>query len=142
MQREYYGSGDTSLVSFLAGAVIGAAAALLLAPRSGRETRELLFEQAAELGERIKEKADDAGVYREDLVAHGKEMIERGRELVKKGTELAQHGRDFVGEKKHILTAAIEAGKEAMRQEKENLSRSMEPEAGEQNADAEQTFDR
>jgi gas vesicle protein len=40
------------LTGVIAGAVIGAVAGLLLAPKAGRETRKLLRERAAGLGEK------------------------------------------------------------------------------------------
>jgi len=42
------------LTGIIAGAVIGAVAALLLAPKSGKETRKLINEQAGQLEEKAK----------------------------------------------------------------------------------------
>jgi len=80
--------------AFLAGAVIGAGAALLLAPQTGAETRKLLRTYAEKAEEEALEKAKDAKVALDKAI---------------------EQGRQFVNEKKTVLAAAFEAGKEAMR---------------------------
>ena len=62
------------------GAMIGAGAALLLAPQSGEETRELISERAQRLGGRIGERIDDA---RGDLGWY----LRRGRRKMRRGAE-------------------------------------------------------
>ena len=63
--------GDSSsapgfLVGFALGAVIGLAAAFLLAPRPGKETRELVKDKAATIPETVREiTADREKVYTE-----------------------------------------------------------------------------
>lgn len=68
------------LVAFVAGAVTGAAVALLFAPSSGEETREYLSERAREGRERAAEAARQGRAelarQRENLAA----AIDRGRE--------------------------------------------------------------
>ena len=80
--------------AFLAGAIIGVGAALLLAPQSGAETRKLLRSYAEKAEEEALEKAKEAKVSLDKAIEQGKQ---------------------FVNEKKTVLTAAFEAGKEAMR---------------------------
>jgi gas vesicle protein len=74
------GGAGSILLSFILGAVSGAAVALLYAPVSGRETREFLGEKAREGRERAATAADRG----RDLVQQGRESlghaIERGRE--------------------------------------------------------------
>jgi hypothetical protein len=62
------------------GALIGAGAALLYAPQSGEETRELLSERAHQFGGRIGERIDDA---RGDLGWY----MRRGRRKMRRGAE-------------------------------------------------------
>jgi gas vesicle protein len=54
------GAGTVTL-AFLAGALVGAVGALLLAPRSGVETRQRLGEAAGAAGERARRTRDAAG---------------------------------------------------------------------------------
>jgi gas vesicle protein len=62
------------------GAMIGAGAALLLAPQSGEETRELLGERARDVRGRIGERFDDV---RGDLNWY----LRRGRRKFRRGAE-------------------------------------------------------
>ena len=58
------GSDNNKLITgFIAGALVGVAAALLLAPKSGRETREMVATRAAELRQRADELRQRAGSY-------------------------------------------------------------------------------
>ena len=75
------GSGSGSVVlAFLLGAVSGAAAALLFAPATGRDTRDYLGQKARE----GRSKAADAAEKGRQAVNEGRETlahaIERGRE--------------------------------------------------------------
>ncbi len=79
---------------FLAGAIIGVGAALLLAPQSGAGTRKLLKTYAEKAEEEMREKAYEV---RTTLAA------------------TMEQGRQFIKEKKTDLTAAFEAGKDAMK---------------------------
>jgi gas vesicle protein len=84
MEHRDYGAGSL-LFSFLLGSLVGAGVALLIAPQSGKETREKIKEYA----ESVKEKA----------------------------TESVQKVKGVLEEKKAVLSAAVEAGKEAYRKE-------------------------
>jgi len=88
------------LLSFLAGAAVGAGVALLVAPKTGEEIRN-----------KIKTLADDA-------IDKIKEYTSEAQEKIKSTIE---DGKDIISEKKSILTSAIEAGKEAIEREKEKL---------------------
>ncbi|MBM4145241.1 MAG: YtxH domain-containing protein [Nitrospira sp.] len=95
-----YGSGSI-LLSFLLGGLVGAGFALLLAPQSGRETRQ-----------KIKDLSDDVKEKAMGYVGEVKEKVTTG----------IDKGKDLYEEKKSIITTAIEAGKEAYTKEKEKLS--------------------
>ena len=73
--------GGTVLVSFVLGAIAGAAVALLYAPGSGEETRRKLAERAREGRDRAERLAEDGREFfnrhREDLAS----AIDRGREV-------------------------------------------------------------
>lgn len=81
---------------FLLGGVLGAAAALLLAPKSGRETRELLAEHGGDVARRAQALATEA----QDRAG---EWIDKSRELFEEQTQR--------------LMRAFEEGKDAMREE-------------------------
>jgi gas vesicle protein len=81
---------------FLFGTAVGAAAALLLAPRAGRETRELLASRSGEVARKAQELAGDAQ-------SQAGEWLDKSRELFEEQTQR--------------LMSAFEAGKEAMREE-------------------------
>ncbi len=99
-------SGGTMLLSFLLGGFVGAGVALLLAPKSGRETRQ-----------RIMDLTEDARDFAEDYTEQIKGRV----------TSSVGKGKEYYKEKKSIITAAVEAGKEAYEKEKERLSK--EPDA-------------
>ena len=80
MARDEGAGAGSILLAFLLGAVSGAAFALLYAPATGRETRELLGEKAREGRERAAEAAEKG----REILKQGREKlttaIERGRE--------------------------------------------------------------
>lgn len=81
MARHDDGLGAGSiLLAFVLGAVSGAAVALLYAPQSGRETRDMLGEKANE----ARARAAEAAARGRDVYNQGRETlanaIERGRE--------------------------------------------------------------
>ncbi len=100
MSDEQGVSAGTVLVSFVAGAAIGAGLALLYAPKSGREMRENIADLTEDAVDKIKEYAKEA----QDKI---KTAIEDGKETIV--------------EKKSILASAIEAGREAMQKERDTV---------------------
>jgi gas vesicle protein len=80
---------------FLRGA-LGAAAALLLTPKTGPQARELLREQGGEVARRAQELATEAQ-------GRAGEWLDKSRELFEEQTQR--------------LMGAFEAGKDAMREE-------------------------
>jgi len=81
---------------FTLGALAGAAAALLLAPKTGRETRDLLVERG---GEMLKKAQDKAG------------------ETQGRAGDLFEKGREYFEEQTQRLASAFEAGRNAVREE-------------------------
>lgn len=80
-------------LAFVTGGLLGAAAALLLAPQSGRQSQEQLRGYARRAEKSVHELADKAtGVVDQAL----------------------DKGREFIQEKKSVLTEAVEAGRSAM----------------------------
>ena len=88
-------------LAFVSGGLVGAAMALLLAPLSGRESRERLRGYARRAEENVHELADKAtGIL----------------------DQAADKGHEFIKDKQAILTEAVEAGRAAMQHERERLS--------------------
>jgi len=80
------------LLSFIVGGLAGAALAVLFAPRSGQETRNLL-------NDRVK-----------DGLARGRDLKD---DVVSRSQNLRDQAVDFVEERKGRLGHAIEAGQQA-----------------------------
>jgi gas vesicle protein len=102
-------TGGTSgiVLSFLVGALSGAALAVLFAPRSGRETRELL-------GEKLRETADRGR-------RAGEKVLERGRETAEDAASYLERQREALEKRRDRLASAVEAGRQAYRDEKEKM---------------------
>jgi len=86
------------ILFLMLGAVLGAATALLMAPRSGLETRKLIASKARESAEVV--------------ATRTKTVAGRTSEYVDRGKDLLQQQRDS-------LSAAFEAGRQAYREEKD-----------------------
>ncbi len=89
---------------FFLGALAGAAVALLLAPKTGEETREFLVERSGELLKRAQERAGETR-------GHAGDLFDKGREYFEEQTQR--------------LASAFEAGRAAMKEEM-NRARSTE----------------
>ncbi|MEN8139813.1 MAG: YtxH domain-containing protein [Thermodesulfobacteriota bacterium] len=118
------GSGG-SLLTFLTGTIIGAGLALLYAPKSGQETREMITDYGNDIRERSRRVPDNMRDSADTMIDQGRDLIDRGKTFISQGNEMVEQGKTYLDEKKQNLTDAIEAGKEAMIKEKEELSASM-----------------
>ena len=107
MAEERYESSSNHLLYFLVGGIAGAAVALLYAPRSGRETREML-------GERLREGAERGRELTDQLASRSREMMDEAGHYVERQKETLSSRRDR-------LSAAIDAGRQAFRDEKEKM---------------------
>jgi gas vesicle protein len=86
MSRDDGAGAGAVMLAFLVGAVAGAAAALLYAPATGDETREMLAQKAREARERASALAEKS-----------KQVIDEGRETlttaIERGKEAFQQAR-------------------------------------------------
>ncbi|HKB26385.1 MAG TPA: YtxH domain-containing protein [Methylomirabilota bacterium] len=96
MSDERKGDAAGYLGWFFLGAALGAAAAVLLTPKTGQQARELLREQGGEVARRAQEFATEAQ-------GRAGEWLDKSRELFEEQTQR--------------LMSAFEAGKDAMREE-------------------------
>jgi gas vesicle protein len=90
-------NGASKLGYFLAGLGFGAILAMLFTPKSGKEARDYIAQKAEEGRGFVKAKTAE-------LRKQAEATVEKGRELVTK--------------QKELLSAALEAGKEAYQEEK------------------------
>jgi gas vesicle protein len=95
------------ILSFILGGLTGAALAILFAPRSGKETRELLgekFREGAEKGRQIKDR-----------------IGAKAREVIEDATDYVERQREVLERRKDRLAAAVDAGRQTFREEKEKM---------------------
>jgi gas vesicle protein len=95
------------ILAFLMGGLTGAALAILFAPRSGKETRDLLNDRFREGADRTRELRDRATVKTREIVDDASEYVGKQRETLER--------------KKERIAAALEAGRQAYRDEKEKM---------------------
>ena len=97
---------NSGLSYFIVGMGVGVAVGMLLAPRSGEETRRILREKAEEGSEYVRSRADE-----------GKEYVRRrSTELRENATDAFERGKDAIARQKDQLSMAVEAGKQAYRE--------------------------
>jgi gas vesicle protein len=102
------GDAGARITYFAIGALIGAAAALLFAPKSGRELRE-------DLADATRKGVDRARETGSQLSARAGEVYESAST---RAGELASGVREAASRRGERLSAAVEAGKQAYRDEK------------------------
>lgn len=83
------------LSSFLLGLGVGVGIGMLFAPKSGRETRDL-----------IKNKAGESTDY----------LKQRGTDIKQTASEWVDKGKDALGRQKENIADAMEAGRQAYRE--------------------------
>ena len=104
---------SSGLGSFFWGLLCGAGIALLMAPRSGEETREVLRSK----GRRLRARAQDAA---EDLHGQFEDGYELTKARVEEGIDTARSGLSDIRSGAHD---AVEAGKATVHSAREELER-------------------
>ncbi len=98
---EERGGSPGFITGFVLGALAGAALAMILAPQTGEDTRDLLVAKAREAGERARDTAGDAN-------------------------ELLARGRQIVADAKARIDAAVTEGKDAAARQRTSLENDSE----------------
>jgi len=99
LMSEQSTAGEKALY-FVFGAMIGAVTALLFAPRSGVETRKLIVSKARE----------------------GADVVtSRAKAVAEKTADYMERGKDILQKQRDSLSAAVDAGKQAYREEKNKV---------------------
>lgn len=98
---------------FLIGGVVGATVALLFAPRTGEETREIIASKVKDSKDALQDKIKQA----KDKISETSERLESG------ATDLLSKGKEMHNRGKEVISAAIEAGKQAYKEEKETAAK-------------------
>jgi gas vesicle protein len=97
---------NSGITYFVVGLGIGVAVGLLMAPRSGEETRQFLRTKADEGTDYLRAKADE-----------GKEFVRRrSTELRDSASDLIDRSKEAIARQKEQLAMAVEAGKQAYRE--------------------------
>src|SRR2546421_147588 len=97
---------NSGISYFIVGLGIGVAVGLLMAPRSGEETRQILRSKADEGTEFLRAKAEES-----------KEFVRRrGGELRESASDLIDRSKDAISRQREQLAMAVEAGKQAYRE--------------------------
>jgi gas vesicle protein len=101
-------SGSASVfLAFILGGLTGAALALLYAPRTGEETRDLLAQKVREGEARAREAKERA--------------LSKGRQAVDEATGYLEQQKQGLDQRKERFVAAVEAGRQAYKEEKQKV---------------------
>ncbi len=95
-------SGPGFLVGFAIGALAGATLAMILAPQSGEDTRDLLYAKAREAGERARDGAEDAS----DLLARGRQIVAEAKARI---DSAVAEGKDAASRQRSTLENETES---------------------------------
>jgi len=96
------------LAGLLMGGVVGAGAMLLLAPNSGKETRDAIRQEGVELRDRTAKTVEGAMEQARGTAGRIKADVH------KQAKELQQRGQDMLDEQKEVVSTAVEAEKTAL----------------------------
>ena len=105
--------------TFVWGLLAGAAAALLFAPKSGRETREELtdsfYRMRVDAEERLRDVQDSVNATVDDVRRQFDEGVDSARRAVESGREAARASREDIERRMRASTDAFRTGYEAAR---------------------------
>lgn len=109
------GGAGNGVGMLLLGLAIGAGAALLFAPASGRDTRERIQREARRAGKRVKDLTDEVG----------DELVGRVEQTRASFDERVDRARDAVRSRTRAVSDAVHAGREGAAQARAELERAV-----------------
>ncbi len=98
---------------FLAGAGLGLGLGMLLAPRSGQETRQAIRGKVNDGREYVARQGKD---LTRELANKAAELADKGKDLAEKGKDLAEKGKETIEKHRASVAAAVDAGRQAYRE--------------------------
>jgi gas vesicle protein len=101
-------SGAGFVAGFLLGGLVGAGLALLVTPRSGEETRDVLVDTGIELKVKAEEVVTKAREEADDLLARGKTILEEQKARVQEAVDV---GKEAAAQKRSELAARYQVAK-------------------------------
>ena len=109
-------------VYFLVGGFVGASAALLLAPKTGEQTREFLENKYKEGTEGLTQRVKEGREELTQRVQEGREFVtDKSLVMTEQVNDRINQGKDLLQQHKEQASAAISAGKEAYARERSKL---------------------
>lgn len=103
----------TGALLVLAGAILGAGVALLVAPQSGRQTRRDIARYARQTGRKLEGAAGEVA----ESVAEMADVVEE------KAEELLEKGKDLSRESKDAVLSALKEGQEQLGRQRDRLAK-------------------
>ncbi|MDD5154128.1 MAG: YtxH domain-containing protein [Desulfovibrionales bacterium] len=97
--------------AFLLGGIVGAGLALLLAPQSGKRTREDITRIATKAKRRAEDVAEDAAHTVKNVIYDVGELL----------SDVVGHGKDLTEDVKKKLLGAIEEGQKSFEEQKTKI---------------------
>lgn len=130
-------SGGEFIAGFLVGALVGAAAALLLAPQSGEQTRTLIRERGLELGQRADELSVEARRRAEELQAEARDRAKQVQaEARERAKQVQSQAKERASQLQETVKQAVEEGKAVADEKRKELLSQLEDEQSPEEAEA------
>lgn len=118
-------NGSSALLGFLLGVAVGGTLALLLAPQSGKQTRDMLKKSLDETEAKAREELEKGLEFGREMAGKAKDQASQAREkvdhLVHQGKDAVEHSLAELEQRKNQIAAAIEAGRKAMADAKKEV---------------------
>jgi gas vesicle protein len=115
-------SGASFVSGLLIGALAGAALAMIFAPQTGEETRDILYAKARETTERMRDTAEDVSATASAAATGvGSKVGEVFEDVSAGANDLYSRGKTIVDEARARVDAAVDEGKAAAAEQRTTL---------------------